>query len=91
MRQLLLLALALFSLVWWVWRALTSSSARPQPGASAKTPRTDGEMVRDRVCNTFLPRERALTTRLGSEQLFFCSERCRDTFLAGARQTEESG
>jgi len=42
-------------------------------------------MVRDRVCNTFLPRARALETRVGDETHFFCSELCRSRFLEGAR------
>jgi len=45
-------------------------------------------MVRDRVCNTFLPRSRALTERIDADEHYFCSERCRGTFLAdrSARQ-----
>ena len=36
------------------------------------------ELVRDRVCNTFLPRERALTVVVGGRQEHFCSAACRD-------------
>jgi len=84
MRRLLLLALALISLVWWLWRSLVPAGRRTRPAgeAAGADPQTDGTMVRDRVCNTFLPRARALSTRLDSEVFFFCSERCRDSFLA---------
>lgn len=51
------------------------AQARPMPV------RNEGTMVRDRVCNTFLPRARALTTWVGSEEHFFCSESCRRQFL----------
>lgn len=41
-----------------------------------------GELVRDRVCNTFLPRERALAARIGGREEHFCSTSCRDRALA---------
>lgn len=44
----------------------------------------DNELVRDRVCNTFLPRSRALTLRVGSREEHFCSERCRSQALLAA-------
>jgi hypothetical protein len=36
------------------------------------------ELVRDRVCNTFLPRERALTVVVDGREEHFCSAACRD-------------
>ena len=35
-------------------------------------------LVRDRVCNTFLPRDRALTLRVAGREEHFCSAACRD-------------
>ncbi|HWX25797.1 MAG TPA: hypothetical protein VN083_12170, partial [Vicinamibacteria bacterium] len=43
----------------------------PQPGRG-------GDLVRDAVCNTHLPRERALHARIGGQECYFCSESCRD-------------
>jgi hypothetical protein len=39
------------------------------------------EMVRDRVCNTFLPRERAVTAVVAGREMHFCSAACRDRAL----------
>ena len=39
-------------------------------------------MVRDRICNTFLPRSKALVLSEGTEEHHFCSETCRDRYLA---------
>jgi YHS domain-containing protein len=39
-------------------------------------------MVRDRICNTYLPKEKALRLESGAEEHFFCSETCRERFLA---------
>ena len=41
-----------------------------------------GEMVRDRICNTFLPRERALMAVVHGVEEPFCSPACRDRALA---------
>jgi hypothetical protein len=43
-----------------------------------------GELVRDRVCNTFLPRERAVCATIDGREEHFCSAACRDQALAGA-------
>jgi hypothetical protein len=71
---LVLLALRLLGrAVAAVWRP------RPAPGAD---PRPSGELVRDRVCNTFLPRERAIRALVGGREEHFCSAACRERALA---------
>ena len=42
------------------------------------------ELVRDRVCNTYVARERAVAATIGGEVELFCSVACRDAALAGA-------
>jgi len=39
------------------------------------------ELVRDRVCNTFLPRDRALRAIVHGHEEHFCSPACRDQAL----------
>jgi hypothetical protein len=49
--------------------------------ASRARPRAEGargDLVRDRVCNTFLPRDGALTVTTGGRTEHFCSAECRD-------------
>jgi uncharacterized protein len=48
----------------------------PAPG------RTDVELVRDRICNTFLPRSRALKATVAGREEHFCSPACRDRALS---------
>lgn len=36
------------------------------------------DMVRDRTCNTFLPRDRALQAIVAGREEHFCSAACRD-------------
>lgn len=40
------------------------------------------ELVRDKVCNTFLPKSKALELTAAGETYFFCSTECRSRFLA---------
>jgi len=83
-RRLLFLVLAVAALMWWLRKLLARS--RVPARSQAQTPgaiQDQGAMVRDRVCNTFLPVSRALRQKVGSEEHYFCSEVCRQRFLAG--------
>ena len=80
-RRLAVLALAL--LTYLVVRRLTLRARAGRAERQARGPET---MVRDRVCETFLPRARALTVKRSGEVHFFCSTACRDAFLAGRLQ-----
>ena len=57
---------------------------RPRPAAPAAPPTRElaNELIRDRVCNTFLPRERALRAVVAGHEEHFCSAACRDKALA---------
>jgi hypothetical protein len=55
-------------------------AARPRAGAPRSV--SGGELVKDRVCNTHVPRERALVARIGGRDEYFCSAGCRDRALA---------
>jgi len=35
------------------------------------------EMVKDPVCQVYLPRKQAISEKMGNERYFFCSEECR--------------
>jgi len=54
-------------------------TARRRQGA----PTTPGmDLVRDRVCNTFVPRDRALPGVVAGRTEHFCSAECRDRAAA---------
>lgn len=67
-------------------RRLAAAASRPReaPRPDAR-PQDGGVMVRDRVCDTYLPRERAILHR-GDDGVdrYFCSEKCRSSFLESA-------
>ncbi len=85
MGRLLLWVLGTSFVLWWVG-ALRPRRAPSRPRA----PRADSDtrkMVRDRICNTFLPEARALMSRWDGENHFFCSPTCQADFLE-ARQDQ---
>ena len=82
-RRLLGLLLLVLAGMWWL-RRLRAFLAPPRSSGRSAAPETGqdvAQLVRDRVCNTFLPRSRALTLRAGGEEHHFCSETCRAKFL----------
>lgn len=66
-----------------VWRGYRGEDAgggsRQRPGPA------DRELVRDHVCNTFVPQATALRALVAGEERFFCSAACRDRALVAAR------
>ncbi len=82
LRQLLWLVFFI-GLGWLIRRVFGRRPADQAPQPAAGPARKTGSLVRDRVCNTYLPKARALTESRGGEEHFFCSERCRGIFLAG--------
>ena len=46
--------------------------------AGMRGPEPPAPLVRDRVCNTFLPRDRALSVLVDGREEHFCSSACRD-------------
>jgi hypothetical protein len=81
--------LLLLGLAWLVSRILRGRT-RSAP-IRREVARPEGNMVRDRICNTFLPRSRALLARIGDEDHFFCSESCRRQALDRAAPREQAG
>ncbi len=75
----------LFRLFAAVVRALQKTAPRPHEAPPApRAPAAGGELVRDRVCNTFLPKERALVAEVSGAREYFCSAACRARALAAA-------
>jgi len=75
-----LLALAALAVAgWWIARSWRGRH-RPPPGPAKDRPPSTARMVRDHMCNTFLPLDRALTVRVGGATHYFCSESCRLRF-----------
>ena len=60
--------------------AAASSPGRRPAGGPA---RIAGELVKDPVCATYIPRESAIEARVSGETRYYCSVTCRDKDAAG--------
>jgi hypothetical protein len=69
-----------------VARAFSPGPARPRAAAPPSRPqvRPPEDLVLDRVCQTHVPRSRALVARVADREEHFCSAACRDKALATA-------
>jgi uncharacterized protein len=80
MRPLLFLALTV-ALGYLISRLLfPKRRVRQQPHRQAPTAVTE-EMVRDPVCQLYLPRTEALRRTIRGREYFFCSPGCLDKFV----------
>jgi hypothetical protein len=60
-------------------RSSQDPAPKQAPGGAQGT-----ELVRDRICNTFLPKARAVRAMIGGHEEHFCSTECRDRALLAA-------
>ena len=77
------LALLVRIVFWLLVLRLTVRAAasffRPRP--EVPKAKASAELVRDRICNTFVPQDRALLAMVGGKPEYFCSAACRDRAL----------
>jgi hypothetical protein len=52
------------------------SSVRRSGGPPPPRSRQAEDLVHDRICNTYVPRSRALTAKVGEREEYFCCEAC---------------
>ena len=69
------MAIVLFVLVRRAWRG-----AGARPGGDA---RGASQLVRDRVCNTYIQERSAIRLETGGTVYWFCSQECRSRHLSG--------
>ena len=67
-------------------RIARSFSRRHHTGSVGRdsAPTAGGQLVRDRVCNTFVPKDSALSLSEAGRVHFFCSQECRQRYLDGS-------
>jgi len=82
-----LLRLLLFALVAYVAflfvRIFFNLKRALRPGQDRAPRRVRGEMVKDEVCGTYIPRDEAVIEVRGGVEHYFCSEECRRKLRAG--------
>jgi uncharacterized protein len=85
----LLRVLAFVATLWFIKRLFRPgyrrNSRAPGSGATNERPQQQKEMVKDPVCGMYMDPRLAIRLEEKGEHLFFCSEECRQKYLA-ARQ-----
>lgn len=86
-----LIKLALIGMaVWLLYRGVRSlmggQQQRPRPRRRPGDDEVLDVMVQDPNCGTYLPQQQALRTYIKGREYYFCSEKCRDEFLAGSKE-----
>jgi len=80
------LALAIVGLlVYLIVRASVNAFLSGLRGQSRQVPTrrsASDELVKDPVCETYIPRRKAITRGSGSETRYFCSAACADRYAA---------
>ena len=72
-------------IIYLVLRIFTGSDKRKQKSFN-RGQHHSGIMVKDEVCNTYLPREDAIREVIKGEEHFFCSNDCRQKFLEAKKE-----
>lgn len=81
MRQLLFLALFVV-LGYLISQLLSQKRRRTRGTARQESTAITEEMVRDPICQLYLPRAEAIRRTIRGQEHFFCSPGCLDKFLA---------
>jgi hypothetical protein len=60
--------------------------AQRRPPARRRPAVLTGDLVRDRICNTHVPKQHAIVARIAGHDEHFCSAACRDEALRLAKR-----
>jgi len=47
-----------------------------------------GEMVKDPMCNTYIPKDSSIKDTVGEQTFYFCSHECREKFIKKLKAKE---
>jgi len=81
--------LLLFVLGYVAWRALkgmiTPGGQAGAGGDESASPAMDADMVQDPRCGVYVTREEAVRAEIDGRQVFFCSRKCKEDYIAGRK------
>ena len=73
--------LAILWLLRLLWRLLTGGKTAARVAQSSKPRPVAGELKQDPQCGTYVSTEISLKSRIGNQELHFCSRKCQEEFL----------
>jgi uncharacterized protein len=84
LRFIILIAIAY--LCYRAVRNWTAGSGRPQVRSAGRMPlKADDVMVKDPQCGIYIARRDAIVAQQDGQTDFFCSESCKENYLAGKK------
>jgi len=88
MLRLIFLALLLY-LIYLIVRFFQSIGQPSKKDRSTADSLPRRRMVKDEICNTYIPEEESLKETWKGQVYYFCSEECRQKFLTGKKTPVE--
>jgi uncharacterized protein len=89
--SLLFRLIALFVVLWVLWRFVGSFLSHPKrPDAAEKPEGASNNMVKDPVCGMYMDSRLAVRFEHRRESFYFCSEECKNKYL-GKDNKRETG
>ena len=79
----LLIAVLIIRALWGFFHGIFSGASEPRRRKTSGGADRSLPLARDPVCGTFVQQSRALEARAGGQVHYFCSEKCRRTFMDG--------
>ena len=92
----LILILVLLLVIYWaarsLWRDLKASAYhKKKPASSSTPPQVTDKLVKDPVCGVYCAKRSAYTAIWKGKVYYFCSEECRQKFLAERESASSVG
>lgn len=82
----------LLLIAYFIYRSIKPRRVRQAPWDPAVDDTSAGQindvMIQDPLCEAYFPRASGVHLKYGGEDLYFCSEECRDKFVASHPQRD---
>lgn len=75
-----LLVILILSFVFYLVATLFIGFARRSNPRRKRPEESGGEMVKDPICDTYVPKSRAIQRRLNGQSVYFCSQDCANAY-----------
>ena len=76
--RLIFYTLVIFAIYW-----LIRSLLKPKPKKKINSqlpPQIEDELVKDPMCGIYIPKQKAITAKIGGKVYYFCSQRCKEEY-----------
>lgn len=87
MIRLLLFALLVYAAYRWLKPRLGTSWKHDNDAMNSQ----EAELIRDPECGAYFLKTKGVSERINGETVFFCSPKCRDSFLEKQRKESKRG